>query len=127
MAAPLLHSAPWLMMWSGSPSRLTSLPSLTLHTMPQPQEQKLQMVVTFLVPASLDSGVAAWACGAATPKSAIASPAPAVSFSQSLLFMAMSHRLHPAAIVRPRESNERTTAIVVRHLDGCCNLNHNLV
>ena len=60
IAAPFEQSAPSLMTWSGSPSRLTSLPSTTWQTMPQPHEQKLQAVVNSFAPVSFRSFVAAW-------------------------------------------------------------------
>src|SRR5471030_506922 len=87
MAEPLVQSEPWLMAWPGSPSRLTSLPSWTWPTMPQPHEQKLQAVVYSLAPVSFIARVAALTSLALRPSStsARAAPVPAPIFSHCCL------------------------------------------
>src|SRR5476649_2544212 len=120
VAEPLVQSEPWLMAWPGSPSRLTSLPSWTWPTMPQPHEQKLQAVVYSLAPVSFIARVAALTSLALRPSStsARAAPVPAPIFSHCRLprVIGSSSLLAPSrgALLAGRHRAKRIVCVAFR-------------
>src|SRR5258705_2389252 len=109
-AAPLAQSEPSFTTPSGSPSRLTSLPSMTWPTIAQPQEQKLQTVVNSLAPASLISA-ARDGCGARrVSKVTLAAPPVARTFNKSLRPTVMVVPPRPSPDVGSRRHRGRPQA-----------------